>query len=168
MSNCWVSGSVRSGQWVGQVAGSSRWVTGSLGRVAGSLGQWVGRWVTGSVGCSIGLMRSGYWVESVGSGVGSQSRFGRGVVSGCTENQVRSRRLGVGSQGSSWVGRWVAGSVRSGSLGRWVGGSGYPFNSSRISRGSISLFSSWACKSHEGRCRIGSLGLSGKRSGLSG
>ena len=48
--------------------------------------------------------------------VGSQSRFGRGVVSGCTENEVRSQRLGVGCQGSSWVGRWVTGSGQVGSL----------------------------------------------------
>jgi len=29
---------------------------------------------------------------------------------------VRSRRLGVGCQGSSWVGRWVTGSVQVRSL----------------------------------------------------
>jgi hypothetical protein len=73
--------------------------------VIGSLGHWV----TESVGCSIGLM------SGASGQVGSQSRFGRGVVSGCTENQVRSQRLGVKSgrvglgvseqmSGVSWLG----------------------------------------------------------------
>ena len=47
--------------------------------------------------------------------VRSQSRFSRGVVSGCTQNEVRSQRLGVGSV--CRVSRSVPGQVGSG-LGR--------------------------------------------------
>ncbi len=32
---------------------------------------------------------------------GSQSRFGRGVVSGCIENELRSQRLGSDAPGGS-------------------------------------------------------------------
>jgi hypothetical protein len=125
----------RWGVWSGQMpaVGVSRAGSGGLGRVRCDRKCL-------ELACNVRSYRAdvGRVAGSVMPGrVGSQSRFGRGVVSGCTENEVRSQRLGVGCQGSSWVGRWVAGvgrvcrvgdtglghwglsgRVRSGSLGR--------------------------------------------------